>query len=265
MKYENIIVERDGRIMTLAINRPKVRNALNLATRREIVRVLDQIQADPSVGVLIVTGVGEKAFISGSDLNEFGRMTPLEALHFADTLGQRLYHRFEQLDIPVIAMINGLCLGGGCEIALACDIRIAAETAKLGQPEIHLGIMPGSGATQRLPRLVGQGMARELIFTGDILTADEALRIGLVNRVVPAEELQEACLKLAEKIASKSAFALKMAKRAMRFSQDVPLEAGLAYEALAETAVFATPDRTEGVDAFFEKRKPAFNKGPEEE
>ncbi len=260
MAYQNIIFEQDGRVAVLTVNRPEKRNALNLAARKEIADVLDRVENDPSVGVLVVTGAGEAAFISGSDLNEFGRMDPLEAYRFLNTFAQRLYARFEELDIPTIAMINGLCLGGGLELALACDIRLAADTARLGQPEVVLGIMPGSGATQRLPRLIGQGRARELIFTGEIIDAGEAERIGLVNRVVPATELKAATMDMAAKIAHKSAFSLKMAKRALRMSQEVGLSAGLAYEALAETAVFCHPDRREGVDAFFEKRRPEFNR-----
>ena len=261
MAFENIIFEQKGRIAVLSINRPEKRNSLNLATRKEIVQVLDTVSADPEVGVLVLTGEGDKAFIAGSDLNEFGRMSPLEAHQFLDTYAQRMYTRFEELDIPVIAMIHGLCLGGGCELAMACDIRVASDQAKFGQPEILLGIMPGSGGTQRLPKLVGQGMARELIFTGDIIDAEQALRIGLVNRVVPPDELEDTVMKMAGKIAKKSALALKMAKRSMRMGQEVGLTAGLAYEALAETSLFCSPDRDEGVNAFFEKRKPEFNKG----
>ena len=261
MEFENIIFKQEGRVAFLSINRPEKRNTLNLATRKEIIQVLDKVSADPEVGVLVLSGEGDKAFIAGSDLNEFGRMNPLEAHQFLDTYAQRLYTRFEELDIPVIAMIHGLCLGGGCELAMACDIRIASDKAKFGQPEILLGIMPGSGGTQRLPRLVGQGMARELIFTGDVIDAAKAQRIGLVNRVVPPEELEATVMKMAEKIAQKGALSLKMAKRSMRMGQEVGLTAGLAYEALAETSLFCSPDKEEGINAFFEKRKPEFNKG----
>ena len=260
MGFENILFEQKGRVAVLSINRPEKRNALNLATRKEIARVLDEVSVDPGVGVMVLTGAGDKAFVAGSDLNEFGRMAPLEAHRFLDTYAQRLYTRFEELDIPVIAMVNGLCLGGGCELAMACDIRIASEKAKFGQPEVLLGIMPGSGGTQRLPRLVGQGMARELIFTGDVIDAAEALRIGLVNRVVAPEELEGVVMKMAGKMASKSALSLKMAKRSLRMGQEVGLTAGLAFEALAETSLFCSPDKEEGINAFFEKRKPEFNK-----
>jgi enoyl-CoA hydratase len=260
MTYENILYEKEGRVARLIINRPDKRNALNLATRREIAAVLDELEKDREVGVLVVTGAGDKAFISGSDLNEFGRMTPLEALEFMDTLAQRLYTRLEELDIPVIAMINGLCLGAGCEIAMACDIRIASDRAKFGQPEIRLGIMPGGGGTQRLARLVGPGKAKELIFTGDIIGAEEALAIGLINRSVPASELREVTMEMAGKIAQKGAFSLKMAKRAMNAGREMGLTPGLAYEALAEVACFTSEDKEEGINAFFEKREPDFHK-----
>ena len=189
-------------------------------------------------------------------------MSPLEAYEFLDTLAQRLYTRFEQLDIPVIAMINGLCLGGGCEVALACDLRIAADTARFGQPEIHLGMMPGSGATQRLTRLVGPGKAKELIFTGDAVDAPEALAIGLVNKVVSASELRTTVMELAHRIASRGAFSLKMAKRAIQMGQEVGLTPGLAFEALADVACFSSSEKEEGVEAFFAKRKPQFHKKP---
>ncbi|MBU0515940.1 MAG: enoyl-CoA hydratase/isomerase family protein [Proteobacteria bacterium] len=259
MGFENILFEQQGRVAILTINRPDKRNVLNKATRLEIAAVIDQVAADPGVGVLVITGAGEESFIAGSDLNEFGRMTPLEAYEFLDTLAQRLYTRFEELDKPVIARINGLCLGAGSEIALACDIRLAADTARFGQPEINLGIMPGSGGTQRLPRLVGPGPARELIFTGRIIDAAEAWRIGLVNHVYPPAELRDQTMALAEAIAAKSAFSLKMAKRAMRLGQEVGVTPGLAYEALAEVACFCTPEKEEGVNAFFAKRRPKFH------
>jgi enoyl-CoA hydratase len=263
MTFEHILLTRRGRVAILTINRPDKRNVLHKAARLEIKAVLDQVAEDPGVGVLVITGAGEGSFIAGSDLTEFGRMTPLEAYEFLDTLAQRLYARFEELDKPVIAMINGLCLGAGSEIALACDIRLAADTARFGQPETNLGIMPGSGATQRLPRLVGPGLARELIFTGRIIDAAEAERIGLVNRVYPAAELFDRTMEMAEQIASKGAFSLKMAKRALRFGQEAGVTPGLAYEALAEVACFASPEKEEGVGAFFDKRPARFH--PEDE
>ncbi len=260
MIYESILYEQEGRVATITINRPEKLNALNLSVRKEIAHLLDQLAVDDSVGCLIVTGAGEKSFISGSDLTELAKMSPLEVHHFANTMGQQLYARFEALNIPVIAMINGLCLGGGLEVAMACDIRIAAESAKFGQPEINLGIIPGSGATQRLPQLVGQGIAREMIYAGDIISADAAVCRGLVNSSHPLSELQEYTMTLAKKIASKSAVSLKMAKRSLVLGQDVGLSAGLAYEALAQAAVFTSPDKEEGIGAFFEKRQPKFNR-----
>lgn len=262
MDYKNLYFEQEERVAILTINRPEKRNVLNKATRFEISAAIDRVKQDPEIGVLVVTGAGDKAFIAGSDLNEFGRMSPLEAYEFLDTLAQRLYTRFEQLDIPVIAMINGLCLGAGSEIALACDLRIAADGAQFGQPEILLGIMPGSGATQRLTRLVGPGKAKEIIFTGDMIDAAEALAIGLVNRVVPASELRNTVMELAHKIASRGAFSLKMAKRAIQMGQEVGLTPGLAFEALADMACFCSPEKEEGVEAFFAKRKPQFHQNP---
>lgn len=260
MEYQNITYEQKGRIAVMAINRPDKRNALNMASRKEIADVLDRLADDLSVSVLIVTGVGDRAFIAGSDLNELSRMSPLQVHQFANTYGQQLYHRLTKLDIPVIAMINGLCLGGGLEVAMACDIRIASETAKLGQPEIFLGITPGSGATQRLPRLIGQGRAREMIFSGQSIPAEEAERIGLVNRVVPAERLETETIALAEQIAAQGRAALGLAKRAMNMADEIGLSAGLAYESLAQAAVFTSPDREEGMTAFFEKRRAEFHK-----
>ena len=260
MAFENIIFEKEGRVAVLTINRPDKRNALNKASRLEIVTVLDSLEKDLELGVLVLTGAGDKAFISGSDLNEFGRMSPLEAYDFLDKLAQGLYTRFEKLDIPVIAMVNGLCLGGGCEVALACDLRIASDSAKFGQPEVHLGIMPGSGATQRLTRLVGPGKAKELIFTGDIIDAAEALAIGLVNKVVPAQKLRSKVMTMAKKIADHGSFSLKMAKRAINMGQELGITPGLAFEALAEVACFTSPEKEEGMGAFFEKRNPQFHK-----
>lgn len=259
MDLDNLLFEQEGRVAVMTVHRPEVYNALNKATRVEIVKVLERVAADDGVGALVITGAGPKSFIAGSDLNEFGRMDPLEAYEFLDTLAQRLYTRFEELDKPVIAMINGLCLGAGCEIALACDIRLASDNARFAQPEINIGIMPGSGGTQRLQRVVGPGRARELIFSGDQIDAAEAYRIGLVNHVYSSDELRPRTMELAAKIASKGALSLKMAKRAMRMGQEVGVTPGLAYEALAEVACFAGPDKAEGMEAFFAKRKPKFH------
>ncbi len=264
MDLVNMTYRRQGRVAVAAFNRPEKLNALNKAARLELSRIIDEVGADPGVGVLVLAGEGDKAFVAGSDLNEFGRMSPLEAYEFLDTLAQRLYTRLEELDKPVIAMIDGLCLGAGCEIALACDLRIASSASRFGQPEVNIGIMPGSGATQRLARLVGPGKAKELIFTGEIVGADQALAMGLVNRVVPKEELEAATMELAARIAQKGAFSLKMAKRSINLGREVGLTPGLAYEALAEVACFCSPDKTEGVEAFFAKRKPDFHQEDDE-
>lgn len=258
MSYENVIFEREGPVAFLAINRPEKRNALNMAARLEISEILDIVSGDPEIRVLVVTGAGDKAFIAGSDITELRKMSPVEVHEFARTYGQRLYTRFEDLNIPVIAMVNGLCLGGGLEVAMACDIRIASETATFGQPELFLGIIPGSGATQRLPRLVGPGIARYMIFTGETIDAAEALRLGLVNKVVPAGELRSRVLEIAGKITAKGRVSLKMAKRSLLMSQEIGVSAGLAFESLAQVACFSSPEREEGMSAFFEKRKPAF-------
>src|SRR2546426_3679389 len=214
MAYQNILVETNDRISFLTINRPDKRNALNQPTRDEMLHALDSLERAPESGVLILTGAGDKAFIAGADINEFeGRtaLTQREAMK-----GLRIFTAIEEFPKPVIAMINGFCLGGGLEMALACDIRIASDTARLGQPEINLGIIPGGGGTQRLTRLVGEGKAMELILTGDAIDAAHAKEIGLVNTVVPAANLRSTVLNLASRIAEKSPVALRMAKDAIK-------------------------------------------------
>lgn len=253
--YRNIMVERDGRIAVLTINRPEVRNALDPATWDELSRALRELEADPEVGVLIITGAGEKAFAAGADIRSLRERQMLDVL---TSPGQDILNQLEQLSKPVIAAINGYALGGGCELAMACDIRVAAETARLGLPELNLGIIPGAGGTQRLARLVGLGRAKELILTGEIIDAAEAERIGLVNKVVPADRLMEAAREVAEKILSKGPVAVAMAKRVIQAGADVDLRSGLALEKLAQTVLFATEDRLEGTTAFLEKRKPRF-------
>ena len=258
MEFENIFYKKEDRIAHLIINRPEKRNALNRAARVELKTALEDAREDQSIRVLILSGAGGKSFIAGSDLNELSQLSALEMEDFLATLAQGFYTQFERLDKPVIAMIDGHCLGGGLELALACDIRIASETSKFGQPEILLGIMPGSGGTQRLTRLVGVGLAKELIFSGNIIDAAEALRLGLVNRVAPKEKLEETVMALAGKIAQQSPLALKWAKKSINMSQETGLSSGLGYEALAEALLFTSQDRQEGMKAFFEKRKPNF-------
>ncbi|BEQ14798.1 enoyl-CoA hydratase/isomerase family protein [Desulfoferula mesophila] len=258
MDYQNIIFKVEDNIGQLIVNRPEARNALNRAARLEMADVLAKVQADPSIKVLVVSGAGEKAFVAGSDVKELAQYSPLDMEHFMDTLAQGFYSRFERLDRPVIAMIDGLCLGGGLEFALACDLRFASDRSLLGLPEIRLGIMPGGGGTQRLPRLVGVAKTKELIFTGEFIKADEAERLGIVNRVFPAEELEEQVMAVAKKITAKSSLALKWAKKAINASQETGLRAGLDYEAMVECLLFTSEDRHEGIKALFEKREPKF-------
>lgn len=258
MAYQDIIFKVQDGIGHLIINRPEARNALNRAARLEMAEVLAQVQGDPSIKVLVVSGAGGKAFVAGSDVKELAQYSALDMEHFMDTLAQGFYSKFEQLDRPVIAMIDGLCLGGGLEFALACDLRFASDRSLLGLPEIRLGIMPGGGGTQRLPRLVGVAKTKELIFTGEFIKADEALRLGIVNQVYPAEELEEQVMAVAQKIAAKSYLALKWAKKAINASQETGLKAGLDYEAMVECLLFTSEDRQEGLQALFEKREAKF-------
>jgi len=258
MNLENVTYEVKEDIGTITINRPQKKNALNRATRMELRKLLEEIRSSKELRILIITGAGQDAFIAGADIPEMKEMNQWDMMDNLSTLSQQLYTDFGNLEIPVIAMINGYCFGGGLELALACDIRIASEDASFGQPEIRLGIMPGGGATQRLPGLVGPAIAKELMFTGRIIDAQEALRIGLVNRVVPKDNLKEAIWELARDIAKKSPIALKLIKRSVNRGGQAPSDVGLAYEALAECLCFTTEDHEEGFSAFLEKRKPNF-------
>src|SRR5713101_4914051 len=256
MAYQNILVETNNRISVLTINRPDKRNALNQATRDEMVHALDSLERSSESRVLILSGAGDKAFIAGADINEFeGRtaLTQREAMK-----GLRVFSAIEEFPKPVIAMINGFCLGGGLELALSCDIRVACDTAKLGQPEINLGIIPGGGGTQRLTRLVGEGKAMELILTGDPVDAAHAKEIGLVNSVVTAADLRPTVLNLAARIAEKSPIALRMAKDAVKSAARMNLREGLERETDLFSLTFGSEDKAEGVRAFLEKRKPDF-------
>jgi enoyl-CoA hydratase len=249
-------VERDGAVAILTIDRPEKRNALSAAVRAELIAALDELRGDAEVRVLVVTGAGEKAFVAGADIAEFAERTPLEQR--AAMTGRRVFDEIAAFPKPVIAMINGFALGGGCELALACDLRVAADTAKLGQPEINLGIIPGGGGTQRLPRVVGTGQAMRLVLSGEIISAAEALRIGLVDVVHPAAELRERTLEVARGMAAKSPVALQMAKSAIRAAAEMPMAAGLAYETELFATCFASDDKREGVAAFLEKRPASF-------
>ncbi len=258
MAYENLIVERDGPIGIITINRPQVLNALNDQTVREIDTALVELGNDPDVRVIVITGAGPKAFVSGADINELRALKTAQEARRKAAEGQRVLRRIEMLPKPVIAAINGYALGGGCEIAMACDIRVAADTAKLGQPEINLGILPGYGGTQRLPRLVGGGRAKLLLFTGEMVDANEAYRLGLVDKVVPAAELMDQVKALAQNIASKAPVALALIKEAVNRGLEMPLDDANAFEAQAFGLVATTEDRVEGTSAFLEKRRPQF-------
>ncbi|MBC7258100.1 MAG: enoyl-CoA hydratase/isomerase family protein [Chloroflexi bacterium] len=256
--YENLIVERKGAVGIITINRPKSLNALSRATVAELGAAIDELNADDAIRAIILTGAGEKAFVAGADIGEFNSLRSAEEAAAYARAGQAVLNRIERLPKPVIAAINGYALGGGCELAMACDIRIAADTARLGQPEINLGIIPGYGGTQRLTRLVGKGMAKLLVLSGDPISAQEAQRIGLVDVVVPAAELMPKAMELAEKLASKAPVALRLCKQAINEGAEGTLASGLDHEAALFGVVFDTEDRVEGVSAFLEKRKAAW-------
>ncbi len=254
--YETLLIERRGRVAIITINRPEKRNALNIKTREEGAAALDELHDDQEIGVVVFTGAGDKAFIAGADIAEFANRT---ALTQRDIMTARsLFTAVDSFPKPVIAMVNGYCLGGGCELALACDLRIASETASFGQPEINLGIIPGGGGTQRLTRLIGEGKAMELILTGDIIDAKTAYTLGLVNTVVPAADLEAKTMELANRIAEKSPIALQMAKEAVKLASRSNLDEGLRREVDLFALCFSSEDKDEGVTAFLEKRKPQF-------
>ena len=260
MTWNNLLLEKDGPVAVLTINRPKVLNALNGETVRELGEAIEQLERDSEVAVVIITGAGDRAFVAGADIAFMQNLTPMEAREFAQ-LGQRVLSRIENLSKPVIAAVNGFALGGGCELAMACDLRLAADTAVFGQPEIKLGIIPGAGGTQRLARLVGLTRAKELVFFGEPIDAQEAYRIGLVNRVVPADRLLAEARAWAERLAALPPVALALAKRALDAGASAPLPVGLDLERLAFAALFGTADEQEGVAAFLERRPPRFTGG----
>lgn len=255
-EYETIIVEKRGTVALLTVNRPDKLNALNQQVHREGVEALESFRRDDNVRVVIITGAGEKSFIAGADISEFAAQTPVTQ---RDLFHEKTF--FNSIDTfpkPVIAMVNGFCLGGGNEIAMACDIRICSENARFSQPEINLGIMCGGGGTQRLTNLIGEGRSMEIILTGDMIDAQTAYRFGLVNHVYPAEQLESETMKLAEKIAEKAPIALQLSKEAVKFASRSNLDEGLRREVDLFAICFSTEDKQEGVSAFLEKRKPVF-------
>lgn len=255
-EYESITVEKRGAVALLTINRPDKLNALNTKVHTEGVAALDELRNDDDVRVLVITGAGEKSFIAGADISEFAEKTPIAQ---RSTFQERsLFNSLDSFPKPVIAMINGFCLGGGNELALACDIRICTPNAKFSQPEINLGIMPGGGGTQRLTRLIGEGRSMEMMLTGDMIDAETAHTFGLVNHVYNADELSTKTMELANKIAEKAPVALSLCKEAVKFASRSNLDEGLRREVDLFAICFSTEDKTEGVSAFLEKRKPVF-------
>jgi enoyl-CoA hydratase len=253
---QNILIEKRDRIALITINRPDKLNALNIKTRQELAEALDELRADDAVRVVVSTGAGEKSFVAGADIAEFEGRTALEQRRVMRA--KNILTAAEDFPKPIIAMINGFCLGGGCELALACDIRVASDRARFGQPEINLGIIPGGGGTQRLTRLVGEGKAMQMILTGEMINAEEAYRLGLVNEVYPAPELEAKTMELANRIAEKSPVALAMAKAAIKNAARMNLREGLDQEIDLFALCFSSADKEEGVRAFLEKRKPEF-------
>ncbi|HVQ00407.1 MAG TPA: enoyl-CoA hydratase-related protein [Candidatus Thermoplasmatota archaeon] len=256
MSYTNVIVEKKHNIGTIIINRPQVLNALDKTVLKELLAAVEDLERDDSIKVALITGK-DKAFVAGADIKQMKDMSPLEGKEFGE-LGHTLMHHLEASRLPYIAVVNGFALGGGCELMMACDIILAATTAKIGQPEINLGIHPGFGGTQRLPRLVGAAKAKELLFTGDAIEASEALRIGLVNKVVEPDHLMEEAEKLAVKLASKSSIQLQFIKELVNKGTQMSLASACAMEIAYFSSCFSTQDQKEGMGAFLEKRKPNF-------
>ncbi|HEV2490402.1 MAG TPA: enoyl-CoA hydratase-related protein [Candidatus Acidoferrales bacterium] len=257
MAYENLLYDVKDHIATVTFNRPRVLNALNRKTVEELGDALNRAREDSAVRVLILTGAGEKSFVAGADINELAQRTPVDGKDFS-LFGQEVFHRLETMGKPSIAAINGFALGGGCELALSSTMRIASKNARLGQPEVKLGIIPGYGGSQRLARLCGKGAAYELILTGEMISADEALRIGLVNHVVELAELISTAESIAKKIIANAPLAVKFAMEAVEHGMEMPQEEGLFLEATLFGLCCATDDMREGTRAFIEKRPAQF-------
>lgn len=251
-----VLSEREGRVAILTINRPDKMNALSEQVRVELLEELAAIEADDQVGVVVITGAGEKAFIAGADIAEFERRSPFDQRWAMRS--PRIFDVMASFPKPVIAMINGYCLGGGCELAMSCDLRVASDKARFGQPEINLGLIPGGGGTQRMSRLIGTGQTMRLVLSGDMVQAAEAKELGLVEMVVAHDELRAKTLELAGKIASKSPLTLKVAKEAVRASERLAIEEGILYERDLFCLCFSSEDKREGVEAFLQKRPAAW-------
>ena len=254
--YENLLVEKKENLAYVTINRPEVRNALNADTLNEIVKAVTELENEDDVKVIVFTGAGEKSFAAGADINQLKEKTMLDALQSGSM--SQVYDMIEACKKPTIAMINGFALGGGCELAMACDIRVASTNAKLGLPELNLAIIPAAGGTQRLARLVGKGKALEMILTGKIIEADEAQAIGLVSEVVSSDELVAKTEEIAEKIISKGPLAVMLAKLSVHHGTETDLKTGLIIEKLSQAILFESEDKLEGTSAFLEKRKADF-------
>ncbi|MGL4761709.1 MAG: short-chain-enoyl-CoA hydratase [Sarcina sp.] len=257
MELNNVLLEREGNIAIVTINRPKALNALNSETLNDLNTVIAHLEGEKDVYAVILRGAGDKSFVAGADIAQMKDLNEEQGKNFG-TLGNNVFRRLENLDKPVIAAISGFALGGGCELAMACDIRIAGEKAKFGQPETGLGITPGFGGTQRLPRIVGEGMAKELIYTGKIIKADEALRIGLVNKVVAPESLIDEALAMAKMIAANAPIAVKLCKDAINKGTQVDIDKAIVIEAEDFGKCFLSEDQIEGMTAFIERREKNF-------
>ncbi len=256
MEYKNILLEKEEKIAVVTINRPETLNALNTETLKELELAIDEIAKDEQIQAVIITGQG-KAFVAGADISEMKDLDVMAARKFGN-LGNKVFRKLETLEIPVIAAVNGFALGGGCELSMACDIRIASSKAKFGQPETGLGITPGFGGTQRLARLVGMGMAKQLLFTAEIINAEEALRIGLVNKVIEPENLIEEAKLLAKKIVNNAPIAVKLCKTAINRGAQMDIDTAVIYEAEIFGECFATEDQKIGMVAYLEKKEKCF-------
>ena len=258
MPYQHILFDRDANgVALITVNRPDKLNALSTAVIADLDQAADEIAADPAIRAAIVTGAGAKAFVAGADINELAALTPAEARSYA-LRGQQVFRKFETLGKPVVAAVNGFALGGGLELAMACTVRFASENAKMGQPEVKLGIIPGYGGTQRLPGLVGRGRALQLLLSGETIAADEAYRIGLVNAVAPQAELLNHCRAWLDKVLANAPLAVALVQEAVDVGLNTGLEEGLRFEAAAFGVSAATEDRREGTRAFLEKRRAVF-------